>query len=432
MSIADKLITIAENVPKVYAAGKAAGGGGGSVDGYATVTFMNGDEVLFSRLVLKGDDCPDPYVQNRIELPTKESTAQYNYTFNGWSGTDNGTADVNVLKNITADKTIYAAYDATVRTYTVSFYDGDTCVHTEDVPYGGSSDYKYQKAELMFVGWTPAPTNITGDMKCYGEWIDKPNFASSSWETIKQISESGQAAETFNIGDERDITLTYADGTTEVVTLQIVDFNKVASEVNQTNSWTAPATVLKTAGITMTTKHVMGAPQKQHTSSSTSNVTNVFDTAQTHAYFGGNYSCALYDYVHTEIYNALPADLVEVLEPQYVRSAMNQYVSGMPMAAVYDTVTLLPVFNITGEQYKHSSTSAYSTSGALCSSRFAWFENENNRKKTKRDGTAASYWLANGYQYNSMSYRGVIINETGTAEQANLNVEHYVVPVISI
>ena len=40
MGIAEKLITVAENVPKVFEAGKRAGGGGGAVDErYKTGTF---------------------------------------------------------------------------------------------------------------------------------------------------------------------------------------------------------------------------------------------------------------------------------------------------------------------------------------------------------------------------------------------------------
>lgn len=113
MTIADKLTAIAENVQKVYDAGKAAGGG--TAEGCVTVTFMNGAEVLFTRPVYIGDDCPDPVTQGRIDTPAKESTAQYEYTFNGWTATDGGVADSTALKNITADKTLYAAYSSAVR-----------------------------------------------------------------------------------------------------------------------------------------------------------------------------------------------------------------------------------------------------------------------------------------------------------------------------
>lgn len=146
------------------------GGTGESPDGYATVTFMNGDDVLFSRLVLKGDDCPDPYVQNRIELPTKESTAQYDYTFNGWATADGGSADSNVLKNITADKTIYAAYKGDVRKYTVTLCDEDGSVlMIEEVEYGKMPSYVPTKEGGVFDSWTPN-TPVTSDTSYTATW----------------------------------------------------------------------------------------------------------------------------------------------------------------------------------------------------------------------------------------------------------------------
>lgn len=146
-------------------------GGDGAPDGYVTVTFMNGDTVLFTRFVLKGDDCPDPYVQNRIELPTKESTAQYDYTFNGWATADGGIADANALKNITADKTLYAAYTATARKYTVTYYDedGTTVLHTEQLPYGTMPSYVPTKEGYAFGGWSPN-TPVTGDVSYTASW----------------------------------------------------------------------------------------------------------------------------------------------------------------------------------------------------------------------------------------------------------------------
>ena len=175
MSLAEKIARAKTDYDEVYSAGyekgKAEGGGGGSVEGYVTVTFMNGGEVLFSRMVLKGDDCPDPYVQNRIELPTKESTAQYDYTFNGWATADGGSADTNALKGITEDKTLYAAYTSAVRYYTVTYYDEDgvTVLHTEQLAYGTTPSYVPTKEGAAFGGWTPnAP--VTGDMSYTASW----------------------------------------------------------------------------------------------------------------------------------------------------------------------------------------------------------------------------------------------------------------------
>lgn len=194
--------------------------GGGGAEGCVTVTFMNGANVLLTRPVYIGDDCPDPVTQGRIETPTKESTPQYNYTYKGWTSVDGGTANSSILKNITEDKVVYSAYTESVRTYTVNFYDGDTLLKTEQIAYGGSSTYTYEKENAIFSGWIPEPTNIASDLDCYGVWEEGISFASASWERIAEISESGKASEVFAIGDERTEKFGFY-----TVTLVIADFN---------------------------------------------------------------------------------------------------------------------------------------------------------------------------------------------------------------
>lgn len=140
------------------------GGGGGSAEGCVTVTFMNGDVELFSRPVYIGDDCPDPITQGRFDTPTKESTAQYNYTFYGWGDSDGGAADANILKNITSDKTVYAIFTATAKPYTITWLDEDGSVlKTEDWPYGTVPSYTPVKDGVVFGGWNPEPVAVTGD-----------------------------------------------------------------------------------------------------------------------------------------------------------------------------------------------------------------------------------------------------------------------------
>ena len=208
----------------------SGGGSGGSAEGCVTVTFMNGDEVLFTRPVYIGDDCPDPYVQNRIELPTKESTAQYTYTFKGWSTVKDGTADGNALKTITADKTLYAAYSSAVRKYTVNFYDGDTLLKTEQVAYGGSSSYEYRKSGMVFNGWTPTPTNVSADMDCYGEWVDAEVVVeeiTDSWDEIIAAINDGSYKTKYKLGNYKVIDGVYYTSQSYLQT----DANKVVMQI---------------------------------------------------------------------------------------------------------------------------------------------------------------------------------------------------------
>ena len=124
--------------------GSGGGGGGSSTDVRVKyVTFMNGATELIKYPVIVGDTCHDPVTNNSIPAPTKESTAQYTYEHNGWSLTDGGDASVSALTNVTEDRTVYAAFKATVREYTITYLDSDgvTVLKTEQLPYGTVPSY---------------------------------------------------------------------------------------------------------------------------------------------------------------------------------------------------------------------------------------------------------------------------------------------------
>ena len=112
--------------------------------------------------------------------PTKASTAQYSYSFSGWSLTAGGAANTNALKAVVSDRNVYAAFTSTVRKYTVRFYNGTTLVQTvSEVPYGSNASYTgdtpaktdVEKPEdYEFTGWNPSPNGITGNTDCYAQY----------------------------------------------------------------------------------------------------------------------------------------------------------------------------------------------------------------------------------------------------------------------
>lgn len=102
--------------------------------------------------------------------PTKASTAQYTYTFaNGWSLTPGGAASANALKAVTADRNVYAVFNKTVRTYTVTWMNGSTTLETDSkVPYGtvptyNGADPTHSDPDYEWIGWSPAVGAITGN-----------------------------------------------------------------------------------------------------------------------------------------------------------------------------------------------------------------------------------------------------------------------------
>ena len=149
-------------------------GGGGSSADVRYVTFTNpATGETFVKPVIKGDDCVDVVAKGLWAKPTKESTAQYDYAFaNSWSAEPNGEADPNILKNITEDKTVYAVFTATLRKYTITYYDsnGTTVLKQEQLAYGTVPNYVPTKAGDTFEKWNPTPAAVTGDASYVAKW----------------------------------------------------------------------------------------------------------------------------------------------------------------------------------------------------------------------------------------------------------------------
>ena len=160
--------------------------------------------------------------------PTRPQTAQYTYTFVGWSTQKNATsAEANATKNVTADRSVYAAYTATVRTYSVYFYNGTTLLQTKTgIPYGGSATYTGSTPvnptdpSRAFKGWNPQPTNIVGNTSCYAQYAAGVEVVeiTDSWDTIIANVANGTYADVYSVGNYKPIDL----GNLGVINMQIV------------------------------------------------------------------------------------------------------------------------------------------------------------------------------------------------------------------
>ena len=166
--------------------------------------------------------------------PSRASTAQYTYTFAGWSKKANGTADSNALKAVTADRNVYAAYTSAIRKYTVRFYNGNTLLQTvQNVSYGSSARYTGETPvktgvedpeNYVFSGWSPSPNNIQGDTSCYASYgyIGLEETITDTWEEIFAAEADGSYKTKYSIGDTKIINL----GPEGNVCMQIIGFDK--------------------------------------------------------------------------------------------------------------------------------------------------------------------------------------------------------------
>ena len=192
---------------------------------YVTFKSEDGTTELYKRLVARGDNCADPVVRGLMETPTKESTAQLVYTYSGWASSAGGSASSTVLNTVTADKTVYAAFTASTRYYTITWLDDNGSVlKTQQLAYGATPSYVPEKSGYGFAGWTPEISAVTGDVTYTASWTEKVSFANAAWADIARVAEAGEARDHFAIGDERIIPVTF-DGATNNYKARIVGFN---------------------------------------------------------------------------------------------------------------------------------------------------------------------------------------------------------------
>ena len=122
-----------------------------------TIRFMNGTTVLESKSVAYGTK--PTYTK---ATPTKASTAQYSYTFSGWSPT---------IASVTKAQDYTAQFSSTVNKYTIKFLNGNgSTLQSSSWAYGATpscsstptkastSQYSY-----TFKAWSPAIAKVTGD-----------------------------------------------------------------------------------------------------------------------------------------------------------------------------------------------------------------------------------------------------------------------------
>ena len=139
------------------------------------VKFYNGETLLSEQPLATGEAITVP------ASPTKEGTAQYEYSFKGWSLDGETVAEVGTAG--TSDLIYYALFEATLRHYTVRFLNSDgTVLQTTSVAYGETPVYAGgtpvdPNNEGDFNGWVPDIVAVTGDADYTAKYFTPPAFA---------------------------------------------------------------------------------------------------------------------------------------------------------------------------------------------------------------------------------------------------------------
>lgn len=120
------------------------------------------------------------------DTPFKRSTAQYDYSFDGWTPE---------IVSVTGDAEYTAVYKEILRKYDISWKDYDgTLLESDKVAYGDMPVYTGQTPErsstestkYSFKGWTPEIVSVTGDAEYTAEYDESPVQYS-----IKFVDEDG-------------------------------------------------------------------------------------------------------------------------------------------------------------------------------------------------------------------------------------------------
>jgi uncharacterized repeat protein (TIGR02543 family) len=122
------------------------------------------------------------------ETPTKESTAQYTYTFDGWT-TEGGDTVYTELPPVTADVSYYAHFAENTRSYNITWkVDGQddvvtTVAYGEDPVYPGEPPVKPADDQYTytFTGWSPEIVPVTGKAEYTAQFSSSVNTYTVTW-----------------------------------------------------------------------------------------------------------------------------------------------------------------------------------------------------------------------------------------------------------
>ena len=245
----DNIPTNITTITEVYA----------TYDTYWAVRFYNDSVEVDMQKIKDGSSAVDPITRtdNPIATPTRESTAQYDYTFSKWDGN---------YTNITEPTQVYAKYNSITRKYKVTFYNlenGNKILlwTQENVPYGTDATDPTTNGNIEtpiklgvedstkydFTGWNPSYKNIQGNTECYAifrynaylfgklEDSDNPdwNLINSYWTQIDNdcttLQSDGMTYDEFKtkypIGGRMLIPFTLSDGIEYVADVEIIAYN---------------------------------------------------------------------------------------------------------------------------------------------------------------------------------------------------------------
>ena len=165
------------------------------------------------------------------ETPQMAPTAQYTYTFEGWSP---------AITPVASDVTYTAQFSITLNLYTVTWVvNGETVETDENVYYGMTPEYNGKtptKADdeeytYTFAGWTPEVSAVTGDATYTAQFTETPKIKPDGFNLT--VEDKIHMNLYINVDDYTDpatatVTVTYNDPEKQTPTLKVDTYSGAA------------------------------------------------------------------------------------------------------------------------------------------------------------------------------------------------------------
>ena len=266
------------------------------------VQFFDGDnKVVNTQWIVAGQPAIDPVEEELITLPTKTSTAEFNYIFAKWDSH---------FDNITAPKSVKAVFSEFLRSYNVYFYNGDMLLYTTEVDYGACPEYEGTKdikkiingipsEYYEFSKWSPGLTEpIEGETYYYAQFSFF-GYIEDDWRTIVSNVANGDI-DLYGYAGRKKQTITYSWNNvehTDEIEFEIIDKNHDILEYVDPNYNNGSNTAgLTFKGLLPIARQMNIGPKSYQGSEATLNT-------------GGWKESDLREWLNTVILEALPIDL---------------------------------------------------------------------------------------------------------------------------
>ena len=156
--------SITANLPTGYAVRKTGTAGVVKVVQILEVVWYDDDGTELRRDEVDAGDMPSYGL-----TPTKASTAQYDYTFAGWTPE---------IVTVTESASYTATYTETLRSYTITWLDADGSVlDATSVEYGGTPTRAAPASVYTFTGWSPTITSVVSNATYTATFSQTVNLA---------------------------------------------------------------------------------------------------------------------------------------------------------------------------------------------------------------------------------------------------------------